>query len=246
MCIVLSRMFSGRSVSFRRAQQCWTGTHFASSVAVRYRNSSAIGGDVTQEPRAEKLRIYERSRNGTVKEMLESRKEAIANTSDAANRRPMYVAISGDKTVFEAVQRMVEHDIGSLVVLRDEGDSAGVGVDVREDRVNSDSVVSCAVTGIITERDYLRKIVVCGLNSRSVRVAEIMTPAEELVAVTPDTTVYECMSVMTQKQFRHLPVICRTNGLVATISMKDLVQEFAHFHEAQVKYIQEYIHFPIW
>ena len=75
---------------------------------------------------------------------------------------------------------------------------------------------------------------------------DIMTPFDEVIAVTPDDTITHCLVIMNQKQFRHLPVFSHNGDMVAMVSMKDLVRHFMRYHEAQVKYLQEYIPFDIW
>src|SRR5262245_64913827 len=100
--------------------------------------------------------------------------------------------ISKQATVFEAIEKMVRHNVGSLIVM--EGD---------------------AVAGIFTERDFLRRVALEQLDPRKTRVAEVMT--ERLVCLDPGSSVQDCMALMTQERIRHLPVLegARLAGLVS-------------------------------
>src|SRR4051812_5649069 len=106
--------------------------------------------------------------------------------------------IEASATVYDALVKMVELNVGSILVT-DDG----------------------AVVGIMTERDYLRKIVVKGRTSRGTQVSEIMT--SPLVYVTPDTSVDELMAIMTDRRIRHLPVV-ENDDVVGIISIGDAVK----------------------
>ena len=108
------------------------------------------------------------------------------------------VSIGPDATVFEAIGRMVEHNVGSILVT--EGD---------------------ALQGIFTERDYLRRIALQGRTSRETRVGDVMTA--DLVTVSPDETVDRCLATMTERKIRHLPVL-RDGELLGVVSIGDLVR----------------------
>jgi CBS domain-containing protein len=119
-------------------------------------------------------------------------------------------SILPDATVFEALKLMAEKEIGALMVIDKKG----------------------KVAGIITERDYARKVVLKGKTSPKTLVKEIMTPLAKMYKVKPDTTLEECMVLMTGKHVRHIPVFDRGKfiGLVsigdvvkATISQKDML-----------------------
>ena len=118
-------------------------------------------------------------------------------------------------TVYEAVKRMVEVNAGSLVVME--------GEDVR---------------GIITERDYLRSIVLAGRTSKETQVQEIMT--RKLVVVTPATTVEEAMAIMTDRHIRHLPVIDQ-GSLSGIVSIGDLVKQLSQDRKFEIQYLTDYI-----
>lgn len=126
-----------------------------------------------------------------------------------------------DSTVFEALKLMAEKEIGALMVVDKKG----------------------KVAGIITERDYARKIVLKGKTSPKTLVKEIMTPFNKMFTVKPDTTVENCMVLMTGKHIRHVPVFDGTKfmGLVSigdavmsTISEKDvLINQLSNYIAGQ-------------
>jgi len=127
------------------------------------------------------------------------------------------IRIEGDATVLEAVQAMVDANVGALLV---------TGPDPND------------VEGIFTERDYLRRVAVQGLTERDTQVRDVMT--SPLVVITPETTVEEAMALMTDRRIRHVPVV--TDGKVAgMISIGDLVRLQSEEHSFQVRYLTEYI-----
>jgi CBS domain-containing protein len=123
--------------------------------------------------------------------------------------------IRPDDTVFEAVKKMVELNSGSLLVT--EGDS---------------------IHGIITERDYLRNIVLAGRTSKTTQVREIMT--SQIVVVKPDTPVEEAMAIMTDRRIRHLPVVDQ-GKLGGIVSIGDLVKQISRDRKFEVQYLTDYI-----
>lgn len=118
-------------------------------------------------------------------------------------------------TVFDAVKKMVENNSGSLIVT--EGD---------------------AIHGIITERDYLRNIVLAGRTSKTTQVREIMT--SQIVVVKPDTPVEEAMAIMTDRRIRHLPVVDQ-GKLGGIVSIGDLVKQISQDRKFEVQYLTDYI-----
>lgn len=123
--------------------------------------------------------------------------------------------IGPDDTVFDAVKKMVEQNSGSLLVT--EGDE---------------------IRGIITERDYLRSIVLAGRTSKTTRVREIMTT--QIVVVHPGTMVEEAMAIMTARRIRHLPVVDK-GRLGGIVSIGDLVKQVSQDREFQIQYLTDYI-----
>jgi CBS domain-containing protein len=128
---------------------------------------------------------------------------------------PQVHTIRPTDTVFEAVKKMVELNSGSLLVT--EGD---------------------AIHGIITERDYLRNIVLAGRTSKTTQVREIMT--SQIVVVKPDTPVEEAMAIMTDRHIRHLPVVDQ-GKLGGIVSIGDLVKQISQDRKFEVQYLTDYI-----
>jgi CBS domain-containing protein len=125
-------------------------------------------------------------------------------------------SIGPDATVYEALTLMAEKDVGALLVL----DNAG------------------QLVGILSERDYARKIVLKGKTSRETPVREIMT--ERVVWVRPDQTIEECMALMTNKRIRHLPVM-EEGRLLGVISIGDVVKDIISEQEFMIAQLENYI-----
>ena len=121
-------------------------------------------------------------------------------------------SIQASQSVYDAITEMDAKNVGALIVK--EGDK---------------------VAGIITERDYLRKVILKGRSSKETPVETIMT--WELVSVTPKHTVHEAMALMTQKRCRHLPVF-KDEQLVGMISIGDLVKAIIADQELQIQILE--------
>jgi CBS domain-containing protein len=125
-------------------------------------------------------------------------------------------SIRPDARVFDALKLMAEKNVGALVVT--EGGR---------------------LAGIISERDYARKVILLSKSSHDVAVREIMTG--KVITVHPAQTVEECMALMTGKRIRHLPVI-EGDQLIGLLSIGDLVKEVIADQEATIKQLESYIH----
>ena len=125
-------------------------------------------------------------------------------------------SISPEATVYEAIERMSGKHIGALVVLS--------GAEL--------------LVGIITERDYARKVILKGRQSRDTRVSQIMSTP--VFYVTPETNIDECMRVMTSRLVRNLPVL-EGESVVGMISMGDIVKWIVSSHEQTIHQLENYI-----
>ena len=122
--------------------------------------------------------------------------------------------ITPETTVFEALDLMVEKNIGALIVAE-----------------------NGKLKGIFTERDYARKVILKGRSSKDTHVAEIM---DYHPTVTPDTTVEECMNVMSEKNMRHLPVL-DGDKLVGLVSIGDVVKFIIDEQKYIIQSLENYI-----
>jgi len=133
----------------------------------------------------------------------------------ASKREQAVQTIAPSASVYDAVKLMAEKGIGALLVMEGE-----------------------KVTGIITERDYARKIVLMGRSSKETPVRDIMTSA--VMHVRPDQTNEECMALMTDKRVRHLPVM-EDGKLVGLISIGDLVKDIISEQKFIIDQLEHYI-----
>lgn len=139
------------------------------------------------------------------------------NTVFAALSRKQFdpVTVPPDTTVMEALEIMAEKNIGSLVVMNGE-----------------------EYQGIITERDYSRKVMLRGKNSTDTKVSEIMSM--DLPSVRPSDTIEHCMELMSNRSIRYMPVF-DNNKLVGIISMSDVVKETILAQKETINQLQNYI-----
>ena len=126
--------------------------------------------------------------------------------------------IPGEATVFEAVQLMAGRNIGALVVLSRNG-----------------------LEGIFTERDYTRKVVLHGKSSKETLVSEILS--KNLIVAAPDSTIEDCMRLMTENRVRHLPVLDGLE-LVGLVSIGDLVNWIITTQSETIHQLENYIAGP--
>lgn len=131
------------------------------------------------------------------------------------NKSGRVFSIAPDATVYDALTLMAEKEVGALMVL-------SVG----------------KLVGIISERDYARKIILQGRSSRETTVQEIMTG--DMFTVTPDDTIDECMRIVTHHHIRHLPVLDQ-GKLVGVISIGDLVNAIIVEQARMIDHLHTYI-----
>ena len=133
-----------------------------------------------------------------------------------ATKKPALFSIAPEAPVLEAVRSMAENGVGALLVMRE-------GV----------------LTGIISERDYARKVVLRGRASAQTAVSEIMS--SPVLTVSPDATVQHCMVLVTERRIRHLPVV--TEGrVIGVVSIGDLVKSVIEEQQRTIEQLEGYIH----
>jgi CBS domain-containing protein len=133
----------------------------------------------------------------------------------ADKNRPLAVVAPSD-SVFHALSVMASNDVGALLVLDGE-----------------------QLVGIFSERDYARKIILQGKTSKETLVREIMS--DKVAYVTPASTIDECMALMTEKHFRHLPVLTDAGDVVGMVSIGDLVKETISSQQFMIQELERYI-----
>jgi CBS domain-containing protein len=137
-------------------------------------------------------------------------------TEILAEKGDVVLRVDANSSVLDAVRRMVDFNVGSLLVTDD-------GRDI----------------GIVTERDYLRRVTLEGRDERVTQVREIIS--SPLIVVTPQTTVEECMALMTDRRIRHVPVVGGDGEVVGLVSIGDLVKFRSKQQSFELQYLTEYI-----
>jgi CBS domain-containing protein len=125
-------------------------------------------------------------------------------------------AIAPAAAVLEAIRLMAERHVGALLVMEGE-----------------------TLRGIVSERDYARKVILMGRSSADTPVRDIMTAA--VITVQPETAVEECMQVMTERRVRHLPVV-EGGRVVGMVSIGDLVKAVIAEQQQHIEQLESYIH----
>jgi len=125
------------------------------------------------------------------------------------------LTIASDESVYDMVKQMVDANVGSLLV-----------------------TVGGRIEGIVTERDYLRRVTLEGRTDKDTPVSEIMT--SPLIVVTPETPVDECMAIMTDRRIRHMPGV-EEGEVVSLVSIGDLVKFQSQQQDFKIQYLTDYI-----
>ena len=141
--------------------------------------------------------------------------DAVSSVLRRKSRDREVLSIGPEASVYEAIAMMAENSIGALLVV-DNG----------------------ALVGILSERDYARKVVLQARSSKDTRVGDIMTTP--VITVSPSYTVEECMRLMTDKRIRHLPVVDGTS-IAGIVSIGDLVRSVITVQGETIQYLQQYI-----
>lgn len=132
-----------------------------------------------------------------------------------ASKANVIFSIPPDTSVYQALEIMVEKNVSALMVMENE-----------------------KLAGIFTERDYARKVALKGRSSKDTLIGDIMT--KDLITVTPDSTIDDCMQLMTGKFIRHLPVVA-DNKLVGIISIGDVVRTIIEEQRSIIGHMEQYI-----
>jgi CBS domain-containing protein len=133
-----------------------------------------------------------------------------------AGKSTAIYAVEPEAAVLEAIRAMAEHGVGALLVMQ-----------VTE------------LVGIVSERDYARKVILLGRSSSDTPVHQIMT--KDVITVEPGMSVDECMEIMTDRRFRHLPVV-EAGRVIGMLSIGDLVRAVLAEQKQTIEQLESYIH----
>jgi CBS domain-containing protein len=137
--------------------------------------------------------------------------------SELLKQRPGTLrTVRPDETVFDALHKLAEYEVGALVVME-----------------------GTRMVGVMSERDYTRKVALQGRSSKDTLVSEIMTA--NVFVVTPQSRTRDCMALMREKRIRHLPVV-QDGKVLGMLSIRDLLDDLIHDHEMTIAQLESYIH----
>lgn len=151
----------------------------------------------------------------TYKTTAESQKMTTVRQILDSKKSSQIISVGPDSTVFDALQLMAGKDVSAVLVLENE-----------------------RLVGIFTERDYARKLILQGRNSKETRIGDLMT--QNLLTVSPSQTVEGIMAIMTENRFRHLPVVERGN-LIGIVTIGDAVKAVMDQQQQTIQQLAGYI-----
>jgi len=131
------------------------------------------------------------------------------------NKGRQIISVAPQDSVLDAIKLMAEKGIGALIVMQDD-----------------------KLVGIMSERDYARKVIIKGRSSQSTHVDEIMT--SDVLTTSSSQTVNDCMNTMTEKKIRHLPVV-EDDKVIGMISIGDLVEAIISDQQEEIQQLEQYI-----
>ena len=131
------------------------------------------------------------------------------------NTHGQFWSVTPDDTVFNALQLLAQHEVGALMVMQDG-----------------------KLVGVVSERDYTRKVALQGKNSKETTVASIMT--SNVQTVSPSTGTRACMALMREMKFRHLPVV-EGDKVLGMISIRDIMDDIIDDNERTISDLESYI-----
>lgn len=145
----------------------------------------------------------------------------MKSIGDVLDKKGRYVwSVKPDDTIFDSLQMMADKGIGGVVVMDGEN-----------------------LVGIVTERDYARRVILEGKASKTATVGDIMT--RNVRWVSEEQTIDECMALMIERQLRHLPVL-KDEKVIGVVSIRDLVQAVVAEQKVIIDHLQHYITGPDW
>eukprot|EP01111_Echinosteliopsis_oligospora_P011849 TRINITY_DN39_c0_g1_i1.p1 TRINITY_DN39_c0_g1~~TRINITY_DN39_c0_g1_i1.p1 ORF type:complete len:214 (-),score=55.16 TRINITY_DN39_c0_g1_i1:151-792(-) len=178
----------------------------------RFYSDGPIMDKLDKDPQATKI-----TKGMMADEDLKVFKDAsIQSILDSKQKIPI-TTVKKDETVYNAIKKMNSAKVGALAILNDNGEPIGM----------------------FSERDYLNKVILRGYSSKEIKVEDVMTTS--VTTVQPTASAGECMDMMTQGRFRHIPVVDGNKKMIGIVSIGDLVKCVLDQQKETISFLQEYI-----